>query len=250
MKMIVNGIVAEYSDEGKGPALLLLHGWKDSLQTFDPLMPVLAEAHRVIRVDLPGFGGSEMPAAAWHLDDFVRFVKDFTEKLDVSVDVLVGHSLGGRIAIKGIALKVLDARKVVLISSAGIAKRRTFRNVLLGVLAKAGKIATAVPPLSFWKQRIRRKLYEAIGSDYFGAGALRGTFMNIVREDLSSVAPKISVPTLLIWGSDDKTTPLTDGMRLHGLVRGSILKVIPGAGHFVHRERPEEVSELILKFIS
>ena len=103
--------------------------------------------------------------------------------------------------------------------------------------------------MRFWRAELRRKLYEKIGSDYFAAGELRDTFLNVIREDLQSAASCITIPTLLIWGSAYKTTPLSDGERLSKIIKNSTLKVIPGAGHFVHRERPAEVAEMIRRFI-
>ena len=76
MKVIVNNLATEFEDEGTGPVLLFLHGWKDSLKTFAPLVPGLASDYRVVRLDLPGFGGSEMPSRPWSVSDYVAFVHD------------------------------------------------------------------------------------------------------------------------------------------------------------------------------
>ncbi|MCR4280811.1 MAG: alpha/beta hydrolase [Candidatus Kaiserbacteria bacterium] len=248
MQCIVNGLATNYEERGSGEAVIMLHGWKDDLHTFDGIASVLGENFRIVRLDLPGFGGSEAPKGDWILDDYAGFVKDFLGKLSISPDTLIGHSFGGRIAIKGIAANKFSAKKIILISSAGVARRKTFRNMLLAVLAKVGRVITAIPPISFWKQEIRRGLYRSIGSDYFQAGALGGTFLNIIKEDLSSSAKNIMLPTLIIWGSKDSTTPISEGRRLNQLISGSTLRVIEGAGHFVHKERPKEVSELIRKF--
>lgn len=249
MQTIVDGLAIRYADEGKGPLILFLHGWKDSLHTFDSIAPALSSSFRVVRLDLPGFGESEMPAFPWKLDNYVLFVNDFLSKLNIKPDIIVGHSLGGRILIKGVSTKELYPKKIVLISSAGIAKRRTMRNLVLTALAKIAKAATLLPPLCFWRTELRRTLYTWIGSDYFAAGAMRRTFLNIIGEDLRSFASAITMPTLLIWGSEDKTTPLSDGERLSKIIKGSRLRIIPGAGHFVHRERSAEVIHIIREFI-
>ena len=249
MKCIVNNLAVEYDDHGSGDAILMLHGWKDSLRSFDGIAPALSESFRVIRIDLPGFGGSDAPPKDWTLDDYVAFVKDFLIKLNIKPSVYVGHSFGGRIIIRGIATGVLGAQKLVLISSAGVARRKTFKNYIFAIVAKIGRAAAAVPPISFWKQKIRRKLYESIGSDYFRAGALRGTFLNIINMDLAEDAKKISLPTLIIWGNMDNTTPFIEGEKLHSLIRNSTLRVIPEAGHFIHQEVSPEVSGIIRAFI-
>ncbi|MDP3735041.1 MAG: alpha/beta hydrolase [bacterium] len=248
MKIIVNNIATDYLDEGTGAVMLMLHGWKDTLQTFDQLVPLLAKGRRIVRLDLPGFGGTEPPPGTWGVGDYACFVRDFIFKLNINVDVLVGHSFGGRVALKGLGEGALSARRLVLIASAGVAKKKTLRNYFFAVLAKLGRAATLVPPLSFARLALRGKLYQFLGSDYFEAGSLSDTFRAVVREDLSSAARQVHIPTLLIWGREDAITPLCEGERLVSLIPGSTLKVFPAAGHFVHREKPGEVAAAINGF--
>lgn len=250
MKIIVNNLAIEYADEGNGPSLLLLHGWKDTLHTFDSLVPLLLSSWRVIRLDLPGFGGSETPKESWGVGEYAQFVAVFIEKLGTSIDVLVGHSFGGRIAIKGVGTSLLRPRKMVLIGSAGVTANRGARNLLFNIIAKIGKI-TLYPFSSDIKERLRLKLYKKAGSeDYMNAGTLRETFLRVAGEDLSFPAREIHVPTLLIWGEKDMATPLSDGKWLERLISGSRLKVLEGAGHFVHREKAGAVASLIKTFIT
>ncbi|MEK7608247.1 MAG: alpha/beta hydrolase [Patescibacteria group bacterium] len=249
MKIIVQNLAVEYQDEGAGKIVLFLHGWHDNLHTFDSLVSLLSPTLRIIRLDLPGFGNSETPKEAWDLDHYVRFVEDFTRKLNIQVDALVGHSFGGRITIKGEAAENLHAQKIVLIGSAGITKNRIFLSSLFKILAKVGGLIAYVPPLVFWRKGLRKRMYDFIGSDYLNAGALKKTFLKVISEDLSENAKKITAQTLLIWGGDDTETPLSDGKRLSRLIRNSKLEVISGAGHFVHREKHREVARLIREFL-
>ena len=249
MKIIINNLATEYTDQGSGPVVMLLHGWGGSLHGFDLLVPNLVTNHRVIRLDLPGFGGTEAPSETWNLDDYINFVKSFVQKLDLKIDVLVGHSFGGRISIKGLASGGLTANKLILIGSAGLAKSQTLRNQILKGLTKIGNLVSYLPPLIFWRQQLKRKLYRAIGSDYLDAGVLKQTYLKIIAEDLSDVAPKVATPTLLIWGEKDVTTPLADGRRLATLIPHSQLEIIKDADHDVHQQKPNEVSELINKFL-
>jgi len=249
MQIIVQNLATEYQDEGNGKVILLLHGWQDNLHTFDSLASLLSPTKRVIRLDLPGFGKSEMPKESWDLDGYVRFLKDFIQKLDLSVDTIIGHSFGGRIAIKGVSAKNLQPNKLMLISSAGIAGSRTFRNSTLKVLAKIGRWITYIPPLIFWREELRKKFYGLIGSDYLNTGPLKETFLKIISEDLSASAKEITTPALLIWGADDAETPLSDGEQLSRLIHDSRLEVISGAGHFAHREKPQEVAKLVQEFL-
>lgn len=249
MKVIVGGLAIEYEDEGVGKTMFFLHGWQDNLHTFDALAPLLSSTYRVIRLDLPGFGKSEMPKEAWDLNQYVQCVLDFIQKLNLHVDTLAGHSFGGRIIIKGASTKVFQPYRIVLIGSAGTARRRTLHNVAITAFAKVGKMITYMPPLFFLREKLKSKLYRFIGSDYLDAGVLQGTFLKIISEDLSASAVTIAAPTLLIWGRDDMKTPLFDGERLSRLIHNSELKVINGAGHFVHQEKSQEVARLIQAFV-
>lgn len=248
MKTIVDDIAIEYQDEGAGPALLFLHGWKDSLHTFDGLRPYFS-SHRILRLDLPGFGKSENPPRTWSLDDYRDFVRNFLQKIGVKeVEAIVGHSFGGRIALKGSAEEVLHPKKLILLASGGIAKSRSLRNVFFGLIAKVGKFFVFFLP--GYRRYLRERLYKRAGSDYLEAGPLRGTFLRVIREDLRKTARKISVPTLLLWGESDTETPVGDAWKFHEKIKGSELCIFPSRGHFLHQEIPEDVAGAIHKFLS
>ena len=250
MKLIVSGLAAEYADEGSGPVILMLPGWMNTLHNFDALTSLLAAKYRIVRLDLPGFGGgTEAPPSDWHISDYATFVKSFIEKVGLTSYILIGHSFGGRVAIKGVGQNILHPSRLILIGSAGIAKHRTLRNRILTVFAKIGKMILYIPPLFFWRKQIRKKLYKWLRSDYLAAGAMSRVYLNAIREDLQEYARKISIPTLLIWGSDDEMVPQRDGKLFANLVKDSKLEILPGVGHSPHCDRPEEVAQLITKFL-
>lgn len=248
MKCIVDGLAIEYEDKGSGSTILMLHGWGDTMHTFDGLAATLPG--RVVRPDLPGFGESDMPKKDWALDDYVQFVRSFIHKLGIRPDVLIGHSMGGRIILKGVAEGIFNPKRIVLIASAGVAERKTLRNFFLGLIAKIGRAVTSIPPLNSLRETLRSRLYATIGSDYRRAGALRGTLLNIIREDLRHAASDVKVPALLVWGAHDQTTPLSEGKLLAGLISGSHLRIVPAAGHFVHHDKLPEVSAIMRQFLT
>ena len=250
--IIVNGQRTHYVDTLEGDkTVLLLHGWGSRSQSFSSLVKEwqTERNYRFIAVDLPGFGGSEVPNQAWSVSDYAEFVKAFLEKLNIaSSDYLVGHSLGGRIVIKGVGTGILSANNLVLIASAGAAKRKSARNFLFKFLAKAGKLLTSVWPLSSLRHYLRQRLYRAAGSnDYLEAGAMKETFKKVVEENLLGDARKIKVPTTLVWGERDDVTPLSEGESLRQAIDDSNLEVIIEAEHFVHETHPKEVLDKILK---
>ena len=248
MKVIVNGMATEYTDQGNGPVILLLHGWQDSLHSFDLIVNPLLETYRVLRLDLPGFGQTELPPKNWYLDDYIEFVRAFIEKINIEPEYIVGHSFGARIILKALAQKRLSAKKIVLIAAAGVSKVNQTRNMTFNLIAKLGKLLTAIPPLSLFRKKIREKFYAFIGSDYLSSSALSGTFLNVIHEDLSNLVKGISIPTLLIWGAEDKATPLADAKFLADSIAQAQLRVFENCDHYVHQQEPEAVSELIKEF--
>ncbi len=249
MKLIIQNIATEYTDEGSGPVILCLHGWKDSLHTFDSLKAALLKKGRVVALDLPGFGETSNPPEAWQVNDYVQFVADFLQKMNVEVDFMVGHSFGGRVIIKGIGEGKLRAQKVVLIAAAGIVPEKTWRSRLVAIISQVASVFFRIPPFHFLRNKIRAVFYKKIGSDYLNAGALQETFVKIIAEDLSDYARRITIPTLLIWGKHDKATPVATAEKLHTLIVGSRLEVFPDAAHFVHHEKEVEVGALIEGFL-
>ncbi len=249
MKLIIQNIATEYQDEGAGPVLLFLHGWKDNLHTFDGITPLLSIRYRVIRIDLPGFGESETPPTAWGLDEYIKFVKEFIFKLNIQIYAMVGHSFGGRIILKSQIHNLFLVKKIILIGAAGVTKRNTLRNSCYKAIAKVGGLITFIPPLIFWREKLRKRMYSHVGSDYLGVGDLKQIYLKVIEEDLAPMVHTITKPTLLIWGSNDTQTPLVDGQLLAKLIPNSILEIITGASHFIHREKPEQVAQLMRKFL-
>jgi pimeloyl-ACP methyl ester carboxylesterase len=249
MKVIVDNLAVEYRDEGQGPVLLMLHGWGNTLGYFDTLCSALT-GFRIIRLDAPGFGGSELPHEAWNVEQYARFVADFCGKIGVQPVAILGHSFGGRITTKGVSKGILKPQKIILVASAGVAERNTPRTILYAAAAKIGKTLLAPLPAGAYG-KVRRMVYERSGSDYLTTSAkvMQNVFLNMIREDLSADAAKITLPTLLIWGENDVITPLAEGQKLHALVKGSELRIVAGAGHFVYRDDPQEVAKLIKEFV-
>ncbi|MEI7674391.1 MAG: alpha/beta hydrolase [bacterium] len=167
----------------------------------------------------------------------------------MNIDLIVGHSNGGSIAIKAISKELILPEKLVLIGSAGIRGNNKGKNSLLKVATKTGKVVSSPLPKNF-KSKLRSKLYTTVGSDMLLSENLQETFKNIVAEDLRSEAVKIDIPTLLIYGEEDKSTPPKFGMIYHEAIAGSTLELVGSAGHFVQFDQPEVVGKLIKDFIS
>lgn len=250
MKLIVDNIATEYTKDGSGKIVLMLHGWCDNLHTFDKITETLKNDFTVVRLDLPGFGQTEKPPKTWNISDYSNFVKSFIDKLKINPDFLLGHSFGGRIAIKGASEKIFKPKKIILIGSAGISKRLTIRNILITIVTKIFGAITLLPPLFFYRNKIRKKLYQTIGSNYLDSSLLKETYIKVISEDLKSNAKRIDIPTKLIWGENDTETPLKDAYSFESIINKSSLRVIDNAGHMVHKEKPETVVSTINDFLN
>ena len=252
MHITVCGLRIAYDDVGSGKSLLFLHGWGTSKENFIELREALQNEYRIIIPDLPGFGDSAMPPADWQVADYVSFVAEFLQALGVDgVYGLVVHSFGGRVAIKGLSTGLLRSEKLVLIDAAGIGHSRSARNVAYAVVAKVGKVVMRLPLLRGKYDKARQKLHEQAGSaDYASAGEMQQIFLNTIHEDLREQVCELTLPTLIVWGSEDNETPLSDARFLHANIPGSTLKIIQGASHFVHNEHPKKVLQFIEEFLT
>src|SRR5690606_35553393 len=149
---------------GKGKVVVFLHGWGSDHKAFTQMAEALTDKYDCIRVDLPGFGASDPPPKAWGLDDYAVFMKAFLAKIGVrQLYAVVGHSNGGAVAIRSLALGKLKASRLLLLGSAGIRTKHSVRKLALRTLAKTGKIiATPLPQKT--RKKLRGKLYTSIGS--------------------------------------------------------------------------------------
>ena len=250
MQIIVDDLAINYDVKGKGRVLLLLHGWGDSWQTFNYLINKLSVKYTVLALDLPGFGGSQMPKDVWNLDNYAKLIHDFLEKLNLAeLYAVVGHSNGGALAIRAISLGEVKPSKLVLLAASGIRNTNKRRRVITKMIAKTGKVTTFFLPTDT-KQQLRKKLYGTIGSDMLVAPHLQETFKLTVKQDVQADAAKIDIPVLLVFADRDPAIPLVDAKRYHELMKQSKLKIIKGSSnHFVHHDQPEEVEHLISEFL-
>lgn len=227
-----------YIDIGQGKStLVFLHGWTKKKEDYWELFKLLAPHSRIIAVDLPGFGQTAL-TKPYALDDYVTDLEDFLRQKKLRKIVLVGHSFGGRVAIKFVLKNSNMVEKLVLIDSAGIERKS------LPVLLKIW-LSNKTP------QTIKHLLPFQVGSDDYRAttGYLRDTMKNIVTENLEPALKNISVPTLLVWGEKDHTTPLWQGRLMHKLINGSKLEVVPDGDHGSPYRKAPNVARVILDFL-
>ena len=273
-KIIVNNQLVSFFkiDNAGDKCLLFLHGWRSQKEVWQPIINKLQVSNNqlsFVSLDLLGFGASSIPQKPMKVGDYAEIVRGFIEKLDLKNIVIIGHSFGGRIGIKLAAKHPELISKLVLVDAAGFVTKG-FKRTFFKFMAKLVK-----PFFGFsFTQGLRKKIYQFIGADdYLATPGLQKTFVNVVNEDLSEEIKKISCPTLIIWGEDDKETPVEFGQRMYNLIsakggsapggqdsipssdgiaqsndRAKFI-TLPGSGHFSFLDKPEEFAEKIIKFI-
>ncbi len=249
MTVEIQGRTVAYIDTDPGntenrPVVLFLHGWGAPAETYRLLLDHLAGYCRVVAPDLPGFGGSAEPEEPWCVDDYTDWTVEFATALGLRRVILMNHSFGGRISIKLLSRRPvpLTVERAVFMDAAGIRPKRTAKYYLKVYSYKAAK--RLCPPLA-------KKMQGKTGSaDYRSASeGMRRTMVRCINEDLTSLLPEIPVPTLLIWGSADTATPLSDGRLMEKTIPDAGLVVLEGAGHFAFAEQWGLCSRVLDSFL-
>jgi pimeloyl-ACP methyl ester carboxylesterase len=239
-----------YREGGEGKSILVLHGWGIDSSKYIPLLNELEGKYRVIAPDLPGFGDSEPPKKAWGVSDYKLFVLRFLDKVKVDHFYVLAHSFGGRVAIKLGAEDRERIKKMVLTGAAGIKPKKRAKRMILGIVAKVGKVALSLPVVSKLSGPARRLLYRvAREQDYMRtSGIMRPIFTKVVREDLRAYLKDVRSKVLLLWGEDDKMTPVSDGYLMERKMPFAEIMVFKDVGHRLPYEKPKEFSDLVFSF--
>jgi len=273
----VHGYRRAFRMAGSGPVLLLIHGIGDDSSTWGPLLDDLARDHTVLAPDLLGHGGSDKPRGDYSVAAYANGMRDLLGVLDVDRATLVGHSLGGGVAMQFAYQFPERCERLVLVSTGGIGRevnavlRATSvpgADILLPMLTPLAEL----PPMA-WSLRLVGSLLKRIGSPLgedaddiiagyrrLGDPFARSAFLRTLRAvvdlrgqvvtmlDRSYLAEKM--PTLLIGGVRDPVIPFRHTEVAHAAMPGSRLSVFPGAGHFPHHHNPERFVEVLRRFLA
>jgi pimeloyl-ACP methyl ester carboxylesterase len=259
-----------YETYGKGNPIIFLHGLGGSLYTWRHLIGPLAPHYRLILFDLKGSGESPKPHDdKYSMFDQAELIYRFILQNDLHKVTLVGHSFGGGVALL-LALKLTQRNpsrlsRLILIDTVSYPQKspvviRMLRMPLLGwlglyLIPDKTKVRNMMESLYYDDSKISPEDVEAYAAPLSLPGAkyaLRQTARQIIPDNIDEIIgmyPRINVPTLIIWGREDKIIPLENGVRLHQAIRNSQLVVIDRCGHDPPEERPEEVIEVMRKFL-
>ena len=238
MKINVKNLSINYIQYGEGNDIVLLHGWGQNIEMMRPIGDNFQNRFRITILDFPGFGESEEPKEAWTIEDYELMLEEFLKKVNVKKPIVIGHSFGGRVAIRYSARNPIS--KLVLFGSPCI---RIQEELSLGV--KIFKKLKTLPGLNGLGEYMKK----FIGSrDYKAASPImRQTLVNVVNEDLSKFAREIEEPTLLIWGTNDTEAPLNEAKELEKIMVDAALITLPGT-HYAYLENLPRVVTILANF--
>jgi len=267
-----HGIKINYYEAGQGPPVLLLHGFVACAYTWRHLIPPLAAEHRVFTLDLKGHGYSDRPADGHYaLSDQAEMVADFIQRQGRRDLVIMGHSMGGVIALMTY-LKLRDAdpgciNKLVLIDSPGYPQKLPW-GLRLVKIPGLNRVLSPLLSTRFASALVLKKCYynnEAVTEEqidtYAYFGSLPGTAA-VVRQTTRQLVPAkneiealiaqyqtIKIPVLIIWGKEDDVVPLEAGEKFKRDIPNSQLIVLPRCGHIPPEEEPLATREAINEFL-
>ena len=239
---------AHGADELARPAVILIHGVGGSHLSWPPQVRRLL-AERVIALDLPGHGksaGVGHHRIADYTDDLFRFMTE----LKISGAVLVGHSMGGAIALQA---ALSSPERVLGLVLVGSAPRLAVNPTLLQMASDPAKASAAIDFIvdhSFGENvpvRLRELAGQRINRER--PSILYGDLLACDAFDATAEADRIAVPTLILFGAQDRMVSPARARALHRQIRGSQLEILPTAGHMLMLEEPDRTAELLGDFV-
>jgi pimeloyl-ACP methyl ester carboxylesterase len=268
----LHGHEAVYRIAGSGPPVVLIHGMVNSSRHWEEVALRLAPRYTVIAPDLIGHGDSPTPRGDYSLGAHAASIRDLLAAIGVDSAALVGHSLGGGVAMQFFYQFPQRTERLVLVSSGGLGREvspllRTAAipgaSLLLAAAANRGVLRT-LEDLSdrLTRRGSRKDVYLrqiARALRPLERPGAREAFLQTLRSVIDVRGQRVSardrlyllepIPTLIVWGERDNTIPLSHGLEAHAAIPNSRFETLPRAAHFPHLEDPEGLAEVLLDFL-
>lgn len=230
-------------------SIVILHGWGLHGGVYGELKKLLEkEGFKVFIPDLPGFGKEPLRSQTMMFDDYVSFVDEFLKSKKIVKPIIVGHSFGGRVALK-YAFKYPERVNKLVLAGTPVIRSRVFKRKISRIFSIAGgQLFRFLPKTT--KDFLRKLLYSLVGEwDYYKAGPLKQVFKNIISEDLVSYAKNVKIPVLLVWGENDRVVPVSDMKKIVKIIPHATFLIVKDAGHKLPYEKPEAFVKAIKQFL-
>jgi pimeloyl-ACP methyl ester carboxylesterase len=269
-RLRIDGREVNYCELGEGPAILWIHGLGASWQSWLENMPEFARDHRVVAMDLPGFGYSEMPDGEISIEYYARWTCRLLDELGIESAAVVGNSMGGFVGAE-LAIRAPErVQRLVVVSAAIFWQERRRAQPLLRLArlsdAMVARALTRATDDIATRRRLRVWALASAGFRYphlISPELAHEMVRSARRTDgflpalealadypLEEELPKISSPTLIVWGEHDQLVPARDAERLEELIPGARREVFERTGHVAMLERPERFNRLLRDFLA
>jgi pimeloyl-ACP methyl ester carboxylesterase len=260
-----NGLCLHYLDwGGAGPPIVLLHGLRDQAHEWDPIAPALTSLGRVLALDQRGHGESDAPARGYAPDDFAADVAAFCDALALDRPVVVGHSLGGRVAYHFAAAHPDRLRALVLVDIGATSAPETTPAMVDFITRNAGPFASPddalrallggrLLPNKGTAHYLRHNLRQATDGRWhwkYDLDAAIATVRAARERDAWDVVARITAPTLLIRGGRSDVLSADEAVRLRDTIPNATLVEIPGVGHLIPLAKPRELAATIVAWLT
>ena len=271
-EITLHGHRVSYRREGWGPAVLLIHGITGSSATWEDVIPFLSDRYTVIAPDLLGHGDSAKPRGDYSLGAYASGIRDLMRAIGHDSATVVGHSLGGGVAMQLSYQFPEMAQRLVLVDSGGLGREVSFflRAATLpgaewvlpvlasnGVLSAGGRVGGLLRSVGLRSGPDLQEMWKGFSS--LGDAEARQAFTYTLRGIVDPGGQRVSardrlyltqtIPTMLMWGERDRIIPVVHGYSTHEQIPDSRLEVIEGAGHFPYRDDPRRFATLLGDFI-
>jgi pimeloyl-ACP methyl ester carboxylesterase len=272
-KVVLHGHELSYADSGDGPVVLFIHGILGSQQQWSHLVDQMDDDHRVVLPDLFGHGESAKPMGDYSLSSHAATMRDLLDHLGVDRVTLVGHSLGGGIAMQFFYLFPERVERLVLVSSGGLGREVNvaLRSATLPGAAQVLSVVASAPVLSRVEAlgRVASKVGWRPSADLaavwkgfssLGDRESRQAFLATTRAVIDIGGQSISahdhlggslpIPTLIVWGSKDHMIPASHALSVEQSLPDCRVEIFEGAGHFPHLDDPDRFARVLRDFIA
>jgi pimeloyl-ACP methyl ester carboxylesterase len=266
----LHGSRVNYVEMGSGPPLVFIHGLAGCWQNWLENIPHFARSHRVVAVDLAGFGESDLPQEEISISGYGRFIDRFLGEVGIDRAPVVGNSMGGFISTETAISHPHRVERLVLVDAAGGPTLREWNDRHGALFARATRLFQPIVAASFARRKalVRRPglrklmLYKvATHPDLLApelcyevaSGAGKPGFFDalksIMEYDFSERIPQIRCPTLIVWGRDDEIVPVADALEYEALIPNARTVIFEDTGHVPMLERPGAFNRVLEEFL-
>ncbi len=262
--MVVNGALLHYRDEGEGEPLLLLHGAFSSLHTFDGWVDKLKDKYRILRLDLPGFGLSDVPLNhSFTIRTYIQIISVFLDRLDIETCHVAGSSLGGWLAWEFALKYKAHVNRLILIDAAGFLDDQSiplpFKMARVPFVNRVLRFAVQPSVFELFLRQIYgdpKKLTKAVIDRYYQLFSQEGkpeaflSMANARYKDNTLHLRELPHETLVMWGRKDTWLPIENAYKFQQRIPDAELIIYEELGHIPMEEDPHETALDLWAFLS